>query len=537
MNVAAFIERNFTEADRRFFAARGIDLREVNRQIELLTKEPKRTHAVRACTPGDGVMIIEGSERERFIDRGREEVTKGRLTDFIPASGAATRMFAALQEGRNKGDDWLRQVPNSAENDKTSKAVLDIFNSLKKFAFYQELREAVLAQSNQEVDLDKCDGAALLRDGHGSLVISAMVDENGLGLAAKPKALIPFHRYDEKTRTALAEHLRTAIEVGAGSDGVCRVHFTCSPEHMQGFQTEAQLVADQLEREHGVRIVTSFSIQDPRTDTVCVNGQGELARDQNGNPILRQAGHGALLVNLQKLADDGADVVYINNIDNVHPDSNKGEFVSSKLMLLGVMAEVQEIAHTALKALQSPMTDGGIGELYTELKRQIGLSIPGDVWKSSNAVKKARLLKAALDRPVRVVGVVRNTGEPGGGPMWVKGADERITLQIVENHQLDPQNAEQQMIFKGGTHFNPVMIMCGLRGTDGEAYELSRFVDQEAVLVSEKNVAGNTVRILELPGLWNGSMAEWLTVFVEVDGATFAPVKSVVDLARPAHQC
>jgi hypothetical protein len=537
MNVAALTERNFTEADRRFFAARGIDLSEVNRQIRLLTEEPQRTHAVRACTPGDGVMVVEGQERDRFSARGSQVVTQGRLTDFVPASGAASRMFAALQEGRNR-DDWLSQVPHSAAGDKTCQAVFDIFNSLSKFAFYEDLRRRVLDQSAQRVDLNEYDGSQLLASGHGRLVISAMVDENGLGLAAKPKALIPFHRYSEHdNRTALAEHLRTAIEVGAGFDGVCRVHFTCSPEHMNGFQEEAQLVAGQMEKKHGVRIATTFSIQDPSTDTVCVNEQGELARDESGNPILRQAGHGALLFNLQQLAMQGADVVYINNIDNVHPDSRKREFVDSKLMLLGVLADVQESVHRAINALGEGMTEQGLEELYTALNQQLGLSISAEEWAGGDATKKATLLKVALDRPVRVVGVVKNTGEPGGGPIWVRGVGGLIARQLVEKHQLDPGDSSQLNIFEGGTHFNPVRIMCGLRDADGKPYELSRFVDDDAVLISEKSVAGETVRILERPGLWNGSMAGWLTVFVEVDGATFAPVKSVVDLARPAHQC
>jgi len=539
MGISNKFEVSYSLSDQEFFRSRGMSLKEVSRQRALLTADkPFRIRAERACTPGDGVLLIKGEQREEFIVKGRDAVVAGRLTDFVPASGAATRMFADLLEARNSGDSLLCGVPEAASNDKKAQAVLKIFDALGDYAFYEELREAVLDKSLGRLDLKQYGGAELLRNGYGSLIISTLVDAESMGLANRPKALIPFHRYNSQDiRTALSEHLHTAVAVGSDKDSTCRVHFTCSTEHMDCFQLQAKKIAEQLRRELGVKFQITFSIQHPSTDMVCVDQNGDLGRDAQGNPMLRPGGHGALLFNLDQLAKDGADVVYINNIDNVHPERFRAEFVDSKLLLLGVLTEVQMIAHEAINALRRGLSMEGIDNLYREVSKQIGLGIPDEQWHNTESESRAALLAEALNRPVRVVGVVKNTGEPGGGPMWVKGVDGRVTKQLVERHELDPADAGQQNIFTSGTHFNPVRIMCGLRDSDGNPYDLFAFVNDQAVLISDKSTNGSKVRIIERPGLWNGSMAEWITVFVDVDASTFAPVKSVVDLARPAHQC
>lgn len=518
----------------------GIPLQEVLRQMALLTRsEPFRIHADRACTVDDGVWRLSGDERQHFIKKGRAVVMQGGLTDFIPASGAATRMFADLLEAKQCGDDFLRGVPDMAASDKRAEVVHAIFSKLSSFAFYQELRDEVWQRSGGELDLDRVGADDLLRHGHGPLVISSLIDGDGLALTHTPKALIHFHRYEQgEIRTALAEHLHTSLQVGADHRGICRVHFTCSPEHMEGFKIEAQRVADDLQRAHGVTFNLSFSIQEPHSDTVCVTEKGHLFLEQDGTLHLRPGGHGALLFNLNTLGERGAECVYINNIDNVHPDRFKAEFVQSKLMMLGLLSDVQEIAHRVVKVLSTlEVSDECVDELYQEVSRSVGLGISEGLWNSSDSQIKRELLRHALDRPVRVVGVVKNTGEPGGGPFWVRGKDGQVTRQIVEKHELDLNDRGQLKLFNTSTHFNPVRIVCGLKNYEGNPYDLQKFTNPEAVLISTKSVHGTAVKILERPGLWNGSMAEWITVFVEVDGATFAPVKGVLDLAREAHRC
>lgn len=529
----------YSARDRDFFSSRRIGLDEVDRQRMLLTSEkPHRVCAERACTISDGIRRIGGDERSSLIQAGLTAVKNGRLTDFVPASGAATRMFADLLEARKKGAEFLVQVPEVAHHDKTARAIQQIFESLPHFAFYPELREIVLKKSSGKVDLDSVSAHDLFRGGDAGAVISAIVDSEGLGLADMPKALIPFHRYGaQDVCTSLAEHLHTAAEVGADMIGGCRVHFTCSPEHMEGFHREAREVAHLIHKRQGVQFNLSFSIQDPSTDTVCVDEEGNLGRDPLGNPLLRPGGHGALLFNLERLGREGSDAVYINNIDNVHPAHRRHEFVDSKLLLLGVLSEVQASVHAAVAGLRTGMDEQGVQELYDEMNRQVGLGVSTQEWNDADVAARVSLLIDALDRPIRVVGVVKNMGEQGGGPFWVRGSNGRVTRQLVERHELDPADEQQQALFAQGTHFNPVRIMCGLKDHTGKPHELNRFVNQRAVLISEKSISGSRVKILERPGLWNGGMAEWITIFVEVDEATFAPVKSVADLAKPSHRC
>jgi hypothetical protein len=527
-------------SDRAFFESRGISLQAVGRQLATLTSQrPPRIHADRPCTSGDGVMCLSQEDRARFVEKGIAALATERFDVFIPASGAASRMFQDLSEAKKNGADFLAKVPELVEGgDRLGKAVLSIFAALPSFPFFRELQRDVLERTRGQLDLERSSARDVLTQGYGETVIAAMIGEDGLNLARKPKALIPFHRYSgEEVRSALCEHLHMVADLVAGKARECGVHFTCSPEHVAAFETEAKAIVAQLKAQRGVSIEVSFSVQAGRTDTVCVTPEGEMCRE-NGVPVLRPGGHGALLHNLAQLGRSGARFVNMNNIDNVHPIRTRGEFLESNLMLLGVLSEVQEIARTTLNCLKTGEAHPDTLEtLHVELNKQIGLSISDARWKQASYEDKKALLIEALDRPIRIVGVVKNTGEAGGGPFWVREASGALTRQLVEKHELDPENSAQQELFTKGSHFNPVRLMCGLADSDGKPFELGRFVNEDAMMLGSKQDGGVKRKIIEWPGLWNGSMAKWITLFVEVDGSTFAPVKSVLDLSRPAHQC
>ncbi len=532
-------QNKFSPSDRAFFEAKGISLHEVSRQLATLTSQrPSRIHADRPCTSGDGVICLSQEERARFVEKGLAALAAERFDVFIPASGAASRMFQDLSEAKKKGVDFLAKVPELAETgDRLGKAVHSLFDALPLFPFFRDLQREVLTRTGGQLDLERSSPRDVLSQGYGETVIAAMIGEDGLNLAGKPKALIPFHRYPgDELRSALCEHLHTVADLVVGKARECGVHFTCSPEHVAAFETEAKAIVEQLKVQRGVSIEASFSVQAGHTDTVCVTPEGEMCRE-NGVPVLRPGGHGALLYNLGQQARSGARFVNINNIDNVHPIRVRGEFLESNLMLLGVLSEVQQMAHTVVKFLKTEKASHLILEsLYAELNEQVGLSISDARWKQSSSEQKQALLIEALDRPIRIVGVVKNTGEAGGGPFWVREEGGAVTRQLVEKHELDPESPAQQELFTKGSHFNPVRLMCGLADSDGKPFDLSRFVNEDAMMLGSKQDGGVKRKIIEWPGLWNGSMAKWITLFVEVDGSTFAPVKSVLDLSRAAHQ-
>ena len=540
LNNTVINQYKLTQSDRAFFEEKGISLQEVGRQLATLTSlRPPRILADRPCTLGDGVLCLSQEDRARFIQKGVSALANERFDVFIPASGAASRMFQDLTEAKKIGADFLARVPKLAEEgDRLGKAVFSIFDALPLFPFFRELQRDVLVKTGGQLDLERSSARDVLTQGYGETVIAAMIGEDGLNLARKPKALIPFHRYPgNEVRSALCEHLHMVADLVAGKAGECGVHFTCSPEHVTAFEPEAKVIVEQLKAQRGVSIEVSFSVQAGSTDTVCVTPEGEMCRE-NGLPVLRPGGHGALLHNLGQLAQNGARFVNINNIDNVHPIRTRGEFLESNLMLLGVLSEVQETANMTVKFLKTAETRPDTLEaLFVELNEQVGLPIAEARWKQSSVEQKRALLIEALDRPVRIVGVVKNTGEAGGGPFWVREASGSVTRQLVEKHELDPENPTQQELFTKGSHFNPVRLMCGLANSDGKPFDLSRFVNQDAMMLGSKQDGGVKRKIIEWPGLWNGSMAKWITLFVEVDGNTFAPVKSVLDLSRSAHQC
>lgn len=440
----------------------------------------------RAASCGDGIRVLDAAGIEQAAaryDRAKESL---RVVKFVPASGAATRMFKDLFE-------FVREGRRTA-------VVGELLANRRRFAFWPELRTIV------------GDDADELR------TVENIVAE-GLRYGETQKGLVSFHRYGDEVRKAVEEHLVEGAQYAAAG-GEVKIHFTVSPEHLTRFEA---LLAEKIpgyESRFGVKYRISFSVQDPSTDTLAVNPDCTPFRRADGRLLFRPAGHGALIGNLGKI---DADIVFVKNIDNVTTDARRGDTVLYKKALAGVLLALQERIFEYLMALEVPGAE--LEPIAAFIENELCVKLPKDYGTA--------LLRQVLDRPIRVCGMVRNEGEPGGGPFWVAGADGLETLQIAESNQIAP---EKRKLMRSATHFNPVDLVCSFRTSKGGRFDLREFVDPATGFISRKSDGGRELLAQELPGLWNGAMARWNTVFVEVPITTFSPVKVVTDLLRPEHQ-
>ncbi len=500
----------FTPEDERQLAAHGIAPDEARRQLELLRHPPGHVRLVRPCTVGDGIVVLAEDRWPELLERHRAASARGRLTKFVPASGAASRMFRTLLVEYEAGGPPSRRTlaSRAATGDAVAADVLRFLEAIERFPFATSaMIEAARAGRDHEV-------------------LELLFDESGLGYASMPKGLILFHRYPGGARTAFDEHLAEAVEQIRDETGRCRLHFTVSPAHREEFERARSRAVARFGDRNAFEI--SFSEQEPRTDTIAAGLDGRPFRDDAGRLVLRPGGHGALIHNLAAL---DADLVLIKNIDNVVPDHLRAPTHLWKKLLTGLHLEIEErlADHADQLAAVDPPRDA-IASAREFVTRTFGLAVPADTGTALDA------LRDRLARPLRVCGVVRNQGEPGGGPFWVQDRDGRISPQIVEASQIDPAAPDQQAIRAAATHFNPVDLVCGLRRPDGTRHDLLHWIDPDTAFVSRKSHLGRDLLALEWPGLWNGAMAGWNTVFVEVPQETFAPVKTVFDLLRPEHQ-
>ena len=440
----------------------------------------------RAASCGDGIRVLDAAGIEQAAaryDRAKESL---RVVKFVPASGAATRMFKDLFE-------FVREGRRTA-------VVGELLANRRRFAFWPELRTIV------------GDDADELR------TVENIVAE-GLRYGETPKGLVSFHRYGDEVRKAVEEHLVEGAQYAAAG-GEVKIHFTVSPEHLTRFEA---LLAEKIpgyESRFGVKYRISFSVQDPSTDTLAVNPDCTPFRRADGRLLFRPAGHGALIGNLGKI---DADIVFVKNIDNVTTDARRGDTVLYKKALAGVLLALQERIFEYLMALEVPGAE--LEPIAAFIENELCVKLPKDYGTP--------LLRRVLNRPIRVCGMVRNEGEPGGGPFWVAGADGLETLQIAESNQIAP---EKRKLMRSATHFNPVDLVCSFRTSKGGRFDLREFVDPATGFISRKSDGGRELLAQELPGIWNGAMARWNTVFVEVPITTFSPVKVVTDLLRPEHQ-
>ncbi len=514
----------FSAADREQLARRGIEPSEAERQLALLRDPPPPLALERPCLVGDGIDRLAAAEEAALLAEWARVAQGGRLSKLVPASGAASRMFAALRaylESSPRPD--RRELERLREaGDPQAGEVLVVADGLERFAFAPRLAELLdrerggLAEDRSPADLAEA--------------LALVCEPRGLGLADLPKGLLPFHRYPEGERSAFGEHFVEALGYLSRGGGRCRIHFTVSPEHVEAFEAALETFRGRLESAAGVSLELGLSTQEPSTDTLAVDPDGRPERLADGALLLRPAGHGALIGNLERLKGD---VVFIKNIDNVAPEPRQGPTVRWKRMLAGHLVRLQERAFELLERLEGGGGERLVGEALEFLETSFALRVAPEV-RSAGLERRRSWVLDRLDRPMRVCGMVPNVGEPGGGPFWVRGADG-LSGQIVESSQIDRDDPDQDAIWRAATHFNPVDLVCGLRDRRGRPYPLSRYVDPDAVFVSQKRHGARRIRALERPGLWNGAMAGWNSAFVEVPLATFNPVKTLADLLRPEH--
>jgi hypothetical protein len=525
-----------TAEDRAQLAARGIDEAEADRQLELL-----REHAgaggrrsafrlLRPCTVGDGIRRLPEVEQEALRAAWRRAAADGGAAKLVPASGAATRMFATLQAllDEDPFPTASELQRRAAGGDDAARDLERLWRELPRFPFFDELAAVCAARGTPLSELrERRDGQRLLR---------LLLTERGLGLAAMPKGLLPFHRYASGSRTAVEEHLWEGAWYLTYGGRRCRFHFTVAEETREAFARESADAAERVRRGHGLEAEVGFSTQHPDTDTLAVDEEGQPFRDDDGALLLRPGGHGALLRNLQAI---DARWVLLKNIDNVRPDAGQALAAQWQEVIGGLLVTLEERAHALLRRLRSSADEAALGELLDEAARFLAdeLQVPSAAgWGERPRREQRRLVEDRLARPLRVAGVVENRGEPGGGPFWVMRPDGEVSPQIVERSEVADDDATQQEAFGGSTHFNPVQLAVAFHDTDGQPLDLSRYVDPRAVFFARKTHGGRPLLALERPGLWNGAMAGWNTVFVEVPAETFAPVKTLFDLLRPEHQ-
>lgn len=506
----------FSEKDILQIDEKGISTKEVEEQIAIFKRGNIKVDITEAATVGQGISKIESTEKHELIEYYDAEKSKHSLLKFVPASGAASRMFKALH---NFADDFDPDKHDLREYlDASGDADLRrFFNHMDKLPFYKHALEKAKKNHSNYEDLS--------HDAQHKVLVKTILESDGLYLSNLPKGLVPFHKYGSHIATAFEEHLFEAakyLEV----DGVAKLHFTVAEGDKEKFQGEWKEIQDRLEDKTGVKFEIEYSYQDPKTDTIAVDDNYEPFRTEDNDLFFRPGGHGALIENMNQLEEE---VVFIKNIDNVVTEDNVQSVVDHKKMLGGKLFKVQQKVFEYLHALEEDISSEKISEIQDFLNKELFV-------KGTSSEVSAEYLKEKLHRPLRVCGMVKNEGEPGGGPFLVKDKNGEISLQIIEGAQIDDENPEQAKTAREATHFNPVDIVCSLRDHKGEAYDLNEYVDEDMSFIADKTKDGKPLKALERPGLWNGGMAKWNTIFVEVPVETFNPVKTVSDLLKESHQ-
>ncbi len=497
-----------------------MDNTKINTELERIRKGFPWLDIVAPATPQKGIEVLseEGARRaEAYADSAQ---VAGKCK-FVPASGAASRMFKDIFAGAETENDAVRKLSSELEN----------------FAFYDP---AVFGTAPYD---PKTTALKLLGD-------------EGLGYGKKPKGVLKFHRYPDEVRTALAEHFVEGQAYMKNADGSVKLIVTISPEHKQLFEAAVEEIKAAYEERYGVRYDVQFTYQDKATDTVAATPEGKLFLKQDGTPLTRPAGHGALIHNLNAV---DAELVSIKNIDNVCVERLQPATYKWKKVLMGRALELRDRIFGYLYAMDQlvevrrnvadfsyvlvynanqddPYATPEVQELCNEIEAFLRDELCIQMPPAKDCRDRAEALVAKLNRPIRVCGMVKNEGEPGGGPFIIRAKDGSTSLQILEGVQINPDDPSAVAALKGATHFNPVDLVCCLHNYKGEKFDLLKYVDEETGFISSKSYEGRPLLALELPGLWNGSMSDWNTLFVEVPAETFNPVKTVLDLLRPAHR-
>lgn len=501
--------------DLKQLADKGISEQQIEEQLACFAKGFPYLEIAASASVEKGIRVVSQEDQATYMEAWDAYLAKNkRILKFVPASGAASRMFKNLYEFLSASYD----VP---ANDFEKK----FFNEITHFAFYDALNAVCLANEDKDIP-------ALVAAGNYKAVVSNLLDEKGLNYGQLPKGLLLFHRSGETIRTAMEEHLAEGAMYAKNNAGEVNIHFTVSPEHKALFEKLVSEKKQAYEEKFSVGYDISFSVQKPSTDTVAADMDNNPFRDKNDKLLFRPGGHGALIENLN---DIDADVVFVKNIDNVVPDSFKCSTVIFKKVIAGVLVTLQDRIFNYLDLIETgKYSHDQVEEMIHFLQDDLCIKNP-----DTKLLEDAELIlyiKNKLLRPLRVCGMVKNVGEPGGGPFLAQNPDGTISLQILESSQIDLKDPEKKAMFEQGTHFNPVDLVCALKNHKGEKYNLPDYVDKNTGFISYKSKDGRELKALELPGLWNGAMSDWNTVFVEVPIETFNPVKTVNDLLRPEHQ-
>lgn len=513
-------ELGFNSHDFNEIIKRKIDLKTVADQFQVLKNGLPKINIDRPAVLNDGIEPLSEEDANYFANYFEEKKKNLKITKFVPASGAASRMFKFLNEFINEYNPELETI-NAYINRKNEKNLSLFLVGKEKFAFY----EAVL--NSAKAIIPGYDSAS--KDIKDYAFIKAMLSSDYFNFANKPKGVLPFHKYpNNHIATAIEEHLNECVAYASSLKG-SYLHFTVSIEHQDEFEAIINKIKSQFETQNQISIHVNYSYQDKSTDVIAVDIDGNPFRDENNQLVFRPGGHGALIKNLNNLQ---ADVIFIKNIDNVIQNHIK-EVALYKKALAGKLTQLQESTFAYLKLLDSDViSNENLTEIVNFIETKLKISITEDFEKYTNT-SKIEYLHNELNRPIRVCGMVKNEGEPGGGPFWVFDKKGNSYLQIIEASQIDN---DQQKILEKATHFNPVDLVCGTKNYKGEYFDLTQFIDPNTGFIVEKNNNGKPLKAFELPGLWNGAMAKWLTVFVEVPLFTFNPVKTVNDLLKPTHQ-
>lgn len=514
---------NFSDKDIQQIEKKGLTVKKVEAQIYLFKAELPFINLKEAATIGNGILQLNAEQIKETILYFHKQRDSISILKFVPASGAATRMFKFLFQFIEEYKPSQETI-NSYINRHKAKELSLFLVGLEKLPFFEE----VIYKTHKMVP----DFNELSYGIQRVEFIKTLLDNDRLNYSFSPKGLLPFHRYKNHVSTAFEEHLFEAA-MYASSNNEASLHFTISEKYKHKFDEEFKHIEEDVENKTNTKFNISFSYQKESTETIAVTTKNELFREENGSLLFRPSGHGALLENLNEL---DADVIFIKNIDNVVIINLEKEVGQYKMMLAGILLKIQEQAFQYQEDLdKEDVYEDDIIKIAEFLHNKMNVQISSEFEKYS-AKYQIEYLAEKLNRPIRVCGMVKNEGEPGGGPFWVKSENGNISLQIVESAQIDKKNKLQKDILKKATHFNPVDLVCGIKNYKGKTFDLTKFVDSKTAFITIKTKAGKEIKALELPGLWNGSMANWNSIFVEVPLITFNPVKTVNDLLKPQHQ-
>lgn len=496
--------------DRIVLEKRGISEQQIEEQLRFFQTGFPFLEIKNTASIGNGIVKVADEEVHTYLEAWENYLkTNAEVLKFVPASGAASRMFKDLFEFLEKDSS----LPETSFEKK-------FFAEIEKFAFYSDLNDVCLRNEGKNIK------QLMDENRHKEIVANLLVD-SGLNYGSLPKGLLKFHSYANENRTPMQEHLVEGALYANNKANRVNIHYTVSAEHRALFEKHLQETQADYEKTLGVTFQVGFSEQKPSTDTIAADVENNPFRD-NGELLFRPGGHGALIANL---SDMNADIIFIKNIDNVVPDTLKKDTVTYKKLIAGMLVALQQQTFAYLKELENEqISDAKLAVIAQFCEAKLNNHPNG---KSLKGNELRNYLIKKLNRPMRVCGMVKNVGEPGGGPFLTVNSDGTFSPQILESSQISPENKELMM---KSTHFNPVDLVCAVKDYRGNKFNLLQYVDKNTGFISSKSKSGRELKALELPGLWNGAMSDWNTVFVEVPIETFNPVKTVNDLLRTEHQ-